>query len=157
MNGAQSWWLVWKVLCNSFPHSRILLDLRATLVQKSSGGRVSSVLRLCKFLCLASVEMEASLLSLGCEARSSSHRHSILISNVLSLVAAVVLQRSMEMGRWMLTILSFRDPSETRVQATEAGDDMYTHSGMLPQVRPARSSVHQCKQKAYPSKSSVLS
>lgn len=81
---------MWKVLCNSFPHSQILLDLRATLVQKAAGGWVSSVLRLCKFLCLASVEMEASLLSLGCEARSSSHRHSILISNVLSLVAVVL-------------------------------------------------------------------
>lgn len=140
-----------------FPPSQILLDLRATLVQKSSGGRVSSVLRLCKFLCLASIEMEASLLSLGCEARSSSHRHSILISNVLSLVAAVVLQRSMEMGRWMLTILSFRAPSETRVQAPEAGDDMYTHSGMLPQVRPARSTVHQYASRKLTPRSRVFS
>lgn len=147
---------MWKVLCNSFPHSQILLDLRATLIQKAAGGWVSSVLRLCKFLCLASVEMEASLLSLDCEARSSSHRHSILISNVHSLVAVVVLQRSMEVGRWIPTILSFRASSETRAQATEAGDDMYTHSSM---ASPGQASLENCpsvyKQEACPSKPCV--
>ena len=156
MNGAQSWWLMWKVLCNSFPHSQILLDLRATLIQKAAGGWVSWVLRLCKFLCWASVEMEASLLSLDCEA--SSHRHSILISNVLSLVAVVVLQRSVEMGRWIPTILSFRASSETRVQATEAGGDMYTHSSM---ASPGQASLENCpsvyKQEACPSKPCVFS
>lgn len=140
------------------PPSQILLDLHATLVRKASGGRVSSVLRLCKFLCLASVEVEASLLSLGCEARSSSHRHSILISNVLSLLAAVVFQRSVEVGRWMLTILPFRAASVTRVQATEAGGDMHTHSpAWLPQVRPARSTVHQYASRKLTPRSPIFS